>query len=98
MSNDADLIQGLATNWETSDSSKADNPTMLTTLGGLVGQMTRWKKEEDENELGRSLKKTMVSSAEEEEEESCLVSGWRCMSSVLEQGVTCFQRPRGFQR
>jgi len=90
MSNDAKLIQGLATNWE----SKADNPSMLTPLGGLVDQMTRWKKEEDE--LEGSSKKTMVSSAEEEEE-SCLVSGWRCMSTVLEQGVTCFQRPRGFQ-
>jgi len=66
----------------------------LSLLGGLVQQMVGWTKEED----WRSSERTMTRDAEEEEEEeSCLVSTWRCLSAVLEQGVTCFQRPKGFQ-
>ena len=67
----------------------------LSLLGGLVRQMIRWAREED----WHSSEKTVDRGVEyEEEEESCLVSAWRCMSTVLEQGIACFQRPRGFQR
>ena len=80
----------------------------LSRLGGLVGQMVRWTREEDWHSLavgrdslavGRDALAVGRDAEEEEEgEESCLVSTWRCMSEVLEQGVTCFQRPRGFQK
>ena len=73
--------------------SESQVDTSLSLLGGLVGQVVRWTREED----WRSSEKTM-SRDTEEAEESCLVSTWRCMSAVLEQGVSCFQRPRGFQR
>ena len=71
-------------------------------LVDLVKEITSWKKEEDQNHLEHSSsEKTTIGKYiedKEEEEESCLVSTWRCMSSVLEEGVTCFQRPGGFQR
>ena len=73
--------------------SESQVDTSLSLLGGLVGQVVRWRREED----WRSSEK-MMSRDTKDGEESCLVSTWRCMSAVLEQGVSCFQRPRGFQR
>ena len=50
----------------------------------------------DEDQKGSSEK--TLDRDDEGKEESCLVSSWRCISAVLEQGVICFQRPGAFQR
>ena len=84
-------VKQLAEKKQTSE-SQADSLSMQ--LGELVKEMTRWIKEED----FQSVEKGMRRDGEDGEEESCLVSSWRCLSTVLEQGVTCFQRPRAFQR
>ena len=88
-----DVNQSADVNQQLDKKSESQVGTSLSLLGGLVGQVVRWTREEG----WRSSEKTMSSDGEEGEE-SCLVSAWRCMSAVLEQGVSCFQRPRGFQR
>ena len=88
-----DVNQSADVNQQLDNKSESQVGTSLSLLGGLVGQVVRWTREEG----WRSSEKTMSRDGEEGEE-SCLVSAWRCMSAVLEQGVICFQRPRGFQR
>ena len=88
-----DVNQSANVNQQLGENSESQVDTSLSLLGGMVRQVVRWTREED----WRSSEKTMSSDGEEGEE-SCLVSAWRCMSAVLEQGVSCFQRPRGFQR
>ena len=94
----------LLASFDTNQSSKKYKPESQadshSLLGGLVKQMIRWVREDNlhssEKTEGRSVE--YKEEEEEDEDESCLVSTWRCMSTVLEQGVTCFQRPRAFQR
>ena len=88
-----DVNQSANVNQQLGENSESQVDTSLSLLGGMVGQVVRWTREED----WRSSEKTM-SRDTVDGEESCLVSTWRCMSAVLEQGVSCFQRPRGFQR
>ena len=79
---------------EKKQTSESQADSLSKQLGELVKEMVRWIKEED----FQSVEKGMRRDGEDGEEESCLVSSWRCLSTVLEQGVTCFQRPRAFQR
>ena len=88
-----DVNQSANVNQQLGENSESQVDTSLSLLGGMVRQVVRWTREED----WRSSEKTM-SRDTVDGEESCLVSTWRCMSAVLEQGVSCFQRPRGFQR
>ena len=67
------------------------------TLRDLTQQLAKWKKEEDSLETSVASAKTNGTNIDNAED-SCLVSTWRCMSAVLEGGISCFQSPGTFQR
>ena len=75
----------------------SNSSAWLGTLRDLAEQLAKWKKEEDSLETSLSsawTNRTNIDNAVD----SCLVSTWRCMSTVLEGGISCFQSPGKFQR
>ena len=75
----------------------SNSSAWLGTLRDLAQQLAKWKKEEDSLETSLSSAWTNRTNIEDDED-SCLVSTWRCMSTVLEGGISCFQSPGKFQR
>ena len=75
----------------------SNSSAWLGTLRDLTQQLAKWKKEEDSLETSLSSAWTNRTNIDNDEE-SCLVSTWRCMSTVLEGGISCFQSPGKFQR
>ena len=86
------LVQDFFLNDLTSNSS-----AWLGALRDLAKQLAKWKKEEDGLETSLSSAWTNRTNFENDKD-SCLVSTWRCMSTVLEGGISCFQSPGKFQR
>ena len=88
------LVEDFFPNDPASDSSAW---LLLGTLRDLAQQLEKWKKEEDSLETSLSSAWTNGTNIDNAED-SCLVSTWRCMSTVLEGGISCFQSPGKFQR
>ena len=91
-SKDEKLVQEFFSNDPASNSS-----AWLSTLRDLAQQLAKWKKGEDSLETSLSSAETNRTNIDNDED-SCLVSTWRCMSAVLEGGISCFQSPGKFQR
>ena len=92
-SKDEKLLQDFFPN----DPAANSSAWLLGTLRDLAQQLAKWKKEEDSLETSLSSAWTNRTNIDNDEE-SCLVSTWRCMSTVLEGGISCFQSPGKFQR
>ena len=75
----------------------SNSSAWLSTLRDLAQQLAKWKKDEDSLETSLSSAETNGTNIDDAED-SCLVSTWRCMSTVLEGGISCFQSPGKFQR